>query len=251
MKKLILFIFMFMALGVKAEQHKIIKEIIANANSCVPLYYFSKSQINSKTNYKFYSEALKDFTKNKNFYLTKDSNLMPVSNCILRANRNYYKNIKTLNENFRVTTVINTDLLIKNLVENKVQKKSTINELYFPMSSSEYPKVQSAKSFIEILKSLSQATPQNRAIITCFFGKHRTGLISASYQFLLEYAQNKEKACKEIATEKDKAYQQMLNIAKIGLLIYDMPDSFKEFYKDFAKSVCEENSKEFLNSLLN
>jgi protein tyrosine/serine phosphatase len=256
MKKFIFLLFytlcfqLFLPLISRANQNTIIQKIIKNSNNCSADYIFSSSQINSSNSFNIYISELNKNLKNSNIVkasLAKDLNLIPVNSCILRGNRNFTSmEAQKLFESLSITSIINTDSLTNKLIDNKNNK---IKYIYLPVSSSKYPKGVGGKSIMKALNILAEASPQQKVYISCFFGKHRTGLVVALYQFTRLYAQDKQMACSQIGNSKDKIFVQMNSIAALGTLTYDMPKEFQDFYKDFAKSVCQERSDKFLESL--
>ena len=237
-----------------AEQSKIIENIIQKKNTCTPNYFFSQEEVNGKNSNLTYREKIEKLAnknkknKSKNLSFTSDFEIIPVNLCVLRSNRKFNTptNEMTLKKELNTSFIINTDLLVNKAIEADKTQQEHIEYVYLPMNAFGYLKGQSLNSFRTALKYLSEATPDKRVLITCFFGKHRTGLLAASYQFVLEYANNPEEACKNLGTEKDKAFTLMNNIADKGVLTYNMPAEMKSFYTEFGKSVCNKTSSEFL-----
>lgn len=234
----------------QAAQNTIIEKMIKSSNNCSPDYIFSNSQINSLNSFDIYT---KEFNKNQKSQkiikasLAKDLNLIPVNSCVLRGNKNFTSlEGQKLFETLSVKSIINTDSLTNRLINYKSNK---VKYIYLPVSSSKYPKGAGAKSIMTALNILADSSEEKKVYISCFFGKHRTGLIVALYQFTRLYAQNKQLACSQVANSKDKIFRQMNSIAALGTLTYDMPKEFQDFYKDFANSVCKEQSEEFIKSL--
>jgi len=235
------------------KQHPVVKAILQNKKSCGENYFFSQAEIESSQSQKFFRHKLKDLAPgNKSSSisnLTEDFVVLPVDRCVLRGNRNFRKNEKVLISNFKVKTIVNPDFLVHRAV-NKQKKSQIENYIYTPMSPTQYPHTEGRHSFTEALKHLSTSSPRERAMVLCFFGKHRTGMIIGAYQFLGEYAASAQKACQNVGTLKDKAYLQMNLLGDSGLFTYNLPSAFREFYVDFANSVCQDNSFEFLNGQL-
>lgn len=244
----VVFIVMLFVIPCSAEQHPSVQRILLSVKKCLPNQFFSSEQINSKDSGKeTYTKALERITSDgKPFTLTRDYFLLPVNKCVLRGSRDFELNEDVLVNSFNVKTIINTDFLVNNLKK----KPQDINYVYLAMSASQYPRKSSLTSLLKALDYLSTATPNGRVIISCFFGRHRTGLIAGIYQFLGEYAKDSKATCKNLGGKNDLVYNQMLNLGKGSGLIYDMPQDFKKFYVDFGKSVCEEKSKEFIEKLL-
>jgi len=253
MKKFIFLLFgfqLFFPFISRASQNTAIQKIIQNSNNCLTDYIFSSSQINSSNSFGIYASEFNKSLKKPNIIkanLAKDLNLIPVNSCVLRGNRNFTSSkAQKLFESLSIKSIINTDSLTNKLVDNKNNK---VKYIYLPVSSSKYPKGVGGKSIMKALNILAEASPQQKVYISCFFGKHRTGLVVALYQFTRLYAQNKQIACSQIGNSKDKIFVQMNSVAALGTLTYDMPKEFQDFYKDFAKSVCEERSDKFFESL--
>lgn len=247
---LAVFIFFLFSQLVHAEQHKIIDKIRDQAEECGSDYFFSAGQINSKSRFKFYKEEIIELLPNGSQVkadLIKSLNLIPVNSCILRGNRNYYiPKGKELLEELQVKNIITMD----SIVNRRHCKRNSEHELiYLPVSQKKYPDSESLSSIIEALDYLSEATPEEKTYVSCFFGKHRTGLVVGLYQFLRNYIAAPSETCSQAATLEDEAFLQMNAIANLGILTYDMPSNYLKFYKDFALSVCQEQSQEFLENL--
>jgi hypothetical protein len=243
-------------LPINAAQHPIVQKIISQYPSCKADYFFSDLEINSKSHNVIYQKQLqilaKDIKHKRPQPLrasqVKELNLIPVNDCILRGNRNYVtvENQKLLND-MSVKTTITTDALVDKKYGNLVK----LDYKFFPITPKKYPAGQSLTSIMQALDLMAEAKPNQKCYISCYFGKHRTGLIVGLYQFLRMYAAEPHETCAKLATSLDKVYMQMNSIASLGALTYDMPPSYMKFYKDFGQSVCNERSKEFVELVSN
>ncbi|MDJ0625972.1 MAG: hypothetical protein QNJ31_06370 [Candidatus Caenarcaniphilales bacterium] len=235
-----------------AKQHSTIQKIIEQSKYCQPNFYFSKEDIESSDkNLRFLDKTalLLNYKKADYWYFhSKEMNLIPLNLCALRGNKKYYKdeNKRFLRE-LRISTIINLDFLAHTKVKGKT---IGFKYLFTPITPSAYPTGESIKLLLHALTALSEATPEERVYISCFSGKHRTSLLSAMYQFLGEYSNHLIDACNNAANDKDKGYLQAELIANQGILTYNMPSKYKEFYEDFTKAVCEEKSEEFFQNLI-
>ncbi|MDX1919459.1 MAG: hypothetical protein SFU25_01850 [Candidatus Caenarcaniphilales bacterium] len=244
-----------MVTPVEAYQHPTVLKIIKNADKCLPNIYFTKEELISKERDLRFLDSLPHLleVQKKGDYERwygemKDMSLVPLNRCVVRGNKNYFKDenkpfLKVLN----VQSIVNLDFI----AHTKVQGKTIgFNYVFVPMNPSFYPRGESMISFLHALTALSQATPESRIYLSCFHGKHRSSLLSAVHQFLLEYARFPEEACKNAAGDNDPAFIQAVELANEGILTYNMPKSYKDFYADFTKAVCKEKSGEFLDQLL-
>ncbi len=253
----VVFCFLLLVLSFKcsvghASQHPVVVSIIKQFPKCGPDYFYSNSEIKSN---EVFNEGLQTLAKSK--YLkserlirvnqVKSLNLFPVNECVLRGNRQYFKpEYSELLADFEIDTAITMDAT----VNKKNQKAGRTNYIYSPIIPKTYPKGESVSSILTVLNHLSKASPEQKVFISCYFGKHRTGLIVGLYQFLRNYAKDPVDTCLNAYSAKDKSYEQMKAIAAVGRLTYDMPVGYLEFYRDFAESVCQNRSNEFLQNLL-
>ena len=231
---------------IQAKQHRVVEQLINNSRQCIPNYIFGEKQIQDQERQKAFLAAVKKLnpdSKLQRGYDYKNFFLIPVNNCVLRANRYYADHLNSLNKTYNIKRIINFDLLVDKSIH---KKHKDIEYLYMRINSSQYPKAESLRSLITTLDYLSEATPEERVLLTCFFGKHRTGLISAIYQFLLEYSLSPEQACNQISFDEDPIYLMMNQLAEHGFFVHRMPAEFKEFYIDFSRAVCNGISYEFL-----
>jgi hypothetical protein len=247
---LMLLIFL-LSLPSYAAQHLVVAKIIEQSN-CGTDHYFSGEQIHAKNWSEIFSNDLNkmlegvelkpEIVKAKQ---VKDLNLIPVNDCVLRGNRNYCQsNNEALLKSFKVSRAITMD----ETVHKKYASKTSLNYAYLPVIPKKYPKGQSVQSILQALNYLSEASPENKVYISCFFGKHRTGLIVGMYQFLRNYGADPLQSCKTASTNRDKAFIQMNTIAAVGVLTYDMPPGYLKFYRDFTKAVCKGQTKEFFEN---
>jgi|GEM_PF-2570025 len=248
--------------SLSSEQIAVLSKIKEQTKKCSPSYLFSREEISSKDKYFYFSYKLNqllELAEKSNYQVeasfSKELNLIPVNNCVLRGNRNFKKlnNLKILRENFRVSRLINSDKIVNNFLnqdsgfQDKLNQNPILDYQYFDLSSTKYPTREQKTLIKEILDLLAQATPNQKVYLSCFFGKHRTGLLSGIYQFLFEYSLDSKNSCDKASFEKDKIYLQMNQIANLGFFTYDMPFPLKKFYLDFKKAVCQNKSKEFIN----
>ncbi|MDX1918497.1 MAG: hypothetical protein SFT81_05090 [Candidatus Caenarcaniphilales bacterium] len=236
----------FLISQAKSEQHEIVERIRAQYKQCAKIYLYEPKVIESRDGYKLFAADLiklePQASPERLSSLARATSSIPVNNCVLRGNRHFLEHQNFLKE-LKVNTVVNTD----SLVNASSYGKHRLNYLYYPMDAIAYPRGESKKSLLKALYTLSEATPERKTYIGCFFGKHRTSLVVGIYQFLQIYAQDSKMICQNYGTSLDPAFIQMKEIAGKGLLTYDLPKAFENFYRDFAKSVCEESSKEFLD----
>lgn len=246
-----LFLISALILPAEAAQHPIIEKIILQSKSCQPNYYFSPEEIESKQRHLAYLDKTAELLQLKNadrWYLESERlNLIPVNRCIIRGNKEY---IKPENQNIlkvlNVNTIVNTDFMAHNIVAGKTYG---FKYTFVPINPAAYPKGESIISIMNAFNAIAQATPNERVYISCFHGKHRTSLLAAMYQFLGEYAIDPDRACDYATTQNDKAWEQAVLIANLGVLTYNVPNTYKHFYADFTKSVCEEKSDKFFQKL--
>jgi hypothetical protein len=245
-----IFLILILALSMPAwsEQDSLVDKIIRQKIICSSDCLFSARQIKSPQSSRIYKQKIFDLMPASTDFLreelVKDLNLIPVNECVLRGNRNYaLAEGSTLLDKLKVENIVTMDSWVK-----KIHKlKDVPHELiYLPVEQKQYPVGESMASIIKALGYLAEATPYERVYISCFFGKHRTGLVVGLYQFVRHYADNPQAACAQIGTREDETFLQMNTIANLGLLTYDMPVSYMQFYRNFAKSICEQKSKEFI-----
>ena len=257
MKKLIKLLFCFLlifVLGFPAwsNQNEAIIKIINSAKNCQANIYFSKTEINSKDrSYAYYAEIQRWFAPNiiDGLIETQNLNLIPINNCVLRGNKNYTQeaNLVWLKK-LQVNTIMSTDYLSNTINAGK----TNLNYVFLPLTASGYQKKQeSIQSLLLAFEYLAKAMPSQKLYINCFSGKYQSNLLTALYQFLLEYALKPKQTCTNLGTKQDLSFQQMLNMGNQGLLSYNLPHGFKKFYFEFGLAVCEERSEEFLQKLKN
>jgi len=243
---ILLFLLFLFSTKVNAKQDEIVLKLIQKKSSCSPDYFFTNKEINSSQSFNIYTKAFLKSQKKVKYIspeLAQNLNLIPVNNCIFRGNRNFVSaEAQKLFTDLQITQIITTDSLTNKLSSNN--KKY----IYLPIENSKYPNRKSLKSIVKSLEILANASEEQKVYISCFFGKHRTGLVIGLYQFIRNYAQNKELTCSQVGTKRDKSFLQMNNIASLGILTYDMPEKYREFYLNFANSVCKEKSQEFIES---
>ena len=255
---LIFKVFLFSS-PVKSSQLSLLQKIEEQNQSCQPAYFFSSKELSSKQRYSYFNEKLQQIVdKNSKVgpSFNQSLNLIPVNRCILRGNRNFKgaSQVETLQAYLKVKLLINTDSIVNQLVQrdNYFQKKlkedPQLEYKYFPLSSNRYPSKEEKILIVKVLELLSEARQSKRIYLSCFFGKHRTGLISGLYQFLSAYSLNPSVTCSKLGTQEDEIYSQMNKIADLGFFTYKMPLALQEFYSDFAKAVCEKKSQEFIFS---
>ncbi len=255
MKRVLFFIFVvFLSLcwqPSQAGQHPSIQKIIEKSKLCEPNYYFSPIEINSlDKHYSFFAKTLELLPKNniQNWSgEAKDLNLIPVNQCVLRSNKNFSK---PQNEEFlkalNVKTIVNTDNL-SNVIN---QGKTHTIYVFVPISAAGYPKGLSVKSLLLALDYLAEASPNKRVLLSCLYGKYQSGLVSAIYKLLGEYNKDSITTCAALGTKNDLGFVEMNAIGNNGLLTYDMPGSFKKFYLDFGKALCDKKTDKFFEKLL-
>jgi hypothetical protein len=241
------FLFIFILfLPAHSEQLGVVKSYLLHKNECSPEFFFVNSKENTDL---LIEEKLKVLSKKKDLISSKNIknlNLIPVDNCVLRGNRNFTAPQEAgLLRDLNVDNIINTDFLSHQINKDNVRTKYS----YLPLTASAYPKGQDAKNIIVALEKLANGSPSQKVYLSCFFGKHRTGLLVGLYQFLRLYSQNPKETCTNLGKDSDAAYSQMLKIASQGKFTYDMPKNFIKFYKDFGRSVCDNSSAEFVASL--
>lgn len=247
--------FVLQSLSLQASygyQHPTILKIIEQSKKCSPNIYFTQEELSSKERDLRFLDSL-PFVMPKQDYERwygemKDLTLIPLNKCVVRGNKNYFKDEnKPFLKALKVESIVNLDFM----AHTKVQGKTIgFNYVFVPMNPSFYPKGESMISFLHALSALAQASPENKIYLSCYYAKHRTSLLSAVYQFLIEYGTFPEEACKNASTENDAALKQSLHLANEGMLTYNMPKSYKDFYLHFTQAVCKEKSGEFLDQLL-
>lgn len=227
-----------------AKQHESVENIIKNIYSCQS--NFTPSISESENINDLFNQAINKISS-KDINLTRKTLLLPVNNCVLRSDKGYVHYINSLENNLFVSRIVNFDLLLHHQ-HKELNTKADDSYIYLHFNSSQYPQAESLRSLVQVLNYLSEARPHKRVLLTCFFGVHRTGLISAIYQFIAHYAIDDYAACQHYSSEQDNIYNFMINLSQARQSI-DIPHEYKEFYKDFVASVCEENSHEFLEAL--
>ena len=233
-----IFCFSFKAV---AKQSEMIEKLILSSKNCYPNYYFSENEIKKKVYQATYTDfgAIGFLKESQNLYL------IPVNQCVMRGNKNYYK---TENQQFlktiKVKTIINTDFLAKSLVEGKL---FGFNYLFTPIYPVSYLKGESVISLSNIFNNLSLMNKDERVYISCLDGKHKSSLISALIQFITEYANFPTKVCTK--TNQALIWEQAELFANTKFGNYKMSSQYKKFYYDFCESVCKQKSEEFLSKL--
>ncbi|HEY9885725.1 MAG TPA: hypothetical protein V6C96_00550 [Vampirovibrionales bacterium] len=232
-------------------QNPVINQIIHASKECQPNILFTPSILNINESELLIADKLSTFaTKTSSQIIleaTRDLRLMPLSACVLRSNKDYYQEKYTqLFQDLKVTKVVNLDFLAHAKIQNKHKGSLYV---FAPINPIRYPQGESFLSFMHALNAIEEAKPKNKVLLVCYNNRHRNSLISAIYQFLMAYSQEPFSTCEKVGTEEDKFWNAAQEIANEGLFIYDMPLSYKKFYKDLTESVCNESSDEFLKEL--
>lgn len=239
---LCLFLCLKLCMATHAKQHPVIAQI-ANQTECGTNFYLSWSEINSDSKSQYIQKQFRAAGINTTQNLIGSLNLLPVNRCVLRGNRRFgeTERLKEL-ERMGVKTFIR-------FTQSSAKKNEMKNLVFWelPISGSGYPKGASKQAILKALEQLAKAEPSQRVYLSCFFGKHRTGLIAALYQFTRDYALSPVKTCIQKATPQDRAFRQMNSIAALDFYTYDMPYDFRRFYKEYTEAVCKESSQEFFN----
>lgn len=243
----ILFVLLVSGAATRSEQHPVVEQIIEQYPTCSGNHLLSLQGVQSKNIGKLFYDATHIVKNDRKFRYHKNFELIPLNNCVFRGNRYFSKYLQILQRNLNIKRIINLDLLIHKSRDER--KYSSIDYKYLYINPSQYPHANSLRSLTAVLDALSQATPDNRSLIVCFFGKHRTGLVSALYQFVGWYAEDPEGACEAVASERDLIFQFTSDYAQSGIFSYDISPQLKKFYKDFAQSVCEKRSYELLEGV--
>lgn len=247
----LLLFFPLIKLPAQATQHPLIEKLIIQSRTCQPNYYFSSEQIESKLRHLTYLDKIAELLETKNadqWYLQSERlNLIPVNKCVVRGNKEFFKpENQDLLKALKVNNLVNMDFVAHNIVKGKTYG---FKYTFAPINPAAYPKRESAIAIMNVLNILSFASPDGRIYISCFYGKHRSSLLSAIYQFIGEYAINPKQACERANTERDQGWNQGVAIANLGVLTYNMPTAYKRFYRNLTDSICKENSAEFLQKL--
>jgi hypothetical protein len=226
----------------QAKQHEVVLKILNQCSVCGQSCYFSSKDLGPAQRQNLLQEFYIHSSAKLPLQFVEENNLFPVDACVLRGNKKFYKpkNLYFV-KSLQTTTIIRTDA-VSFAEKNNIK----IKQLDIPLNGLKAPDKNKLKYLVKALDELAQASPSRRAYVSCFFGRHRTGLLVGMYQFVKEYKTEPGLTCSQLGTQKDKAFVSMNAIAAQGMLTYDMPSDFRKFYKDFARSVCTEQSEEFL-----
>jgi hypothetical protein len=239
---LILIFCILNSLTVGAKQHPAVLNVLEQCSKCGINQVLSPNEFNLTKRQNLISELNYADLSAISASFIEDTNLFPVDNCVLRGNKKFYKG-----QNLHFAKKLKTQTLIRTDAVSYAEKsKYRIDQLDIPLNGLKAPNASKLKYLVKALDQIAEATPEKRVYVSCFFGKHRSGLVVGMYQFLREYKKDPISICTNIGSSQDKVYVLMNAIAAKGTLTYDMPSDFRQFYKDFAKSVCTEESDDFL-----
>ncbi len=230
-----------MSFNVEAKQNETINKLIISSKSCYPNYYFLPQEIKNKV----YQATYTDFGVSGFLKESQNLYLIPVNQCVMRGNKNYYKteNQKFL-QSLKIKTIINTDFLAHSLVEGKL---FGFNYLFTPIYPVAYLKGESVISLANILNNLVLVNKENKAYISCLDGRHKSSLIAALIQFMTEYSNSPTLACKK--STEDLIWQQSELFANTKFKSYKISHQYEKFYYNFCEAICKQQSEEFLSGL--
>lgn len=235
--------------NISAKQHIAVQNIINNIYSCQENFIPDIQKLSDKDINNLFIQAVNKLS-NKDININKNTLLLPVNNCVLRSDRGYIHYLKSLKDNLFVTRIVNFDLLQHHQHKDISNSQGKLDDsyIYLHFNSSQYPQAESLRSLVQVLNYMSEARPHKRILLTCFFGLHRTGLVSAIYQFIAHYSVDDYEACQHYSVEQDNIYQFMTELSQQRQSV-DIPFEYKQFYQDFVQAVCDERSHEFLEGL--
>ncbi len=233
------FVSLFLLLPLQAKQSLVLEKIAAQVERCGPNYFFETANPSSDSIFKMSGGTFR-LSEAK----AKQLNLFPVNNCVLRGNRLFYQEA-----NARIADRLNIYTLLRlGALHYSTHKFFGMKVISLPMKVYRKVDVHEMQTLAQALDVLASAKPDSRVLVSCYYGKHRTGLLVAMYQFAYEYVQDSQAVCKNYSAQNDRIYLQMNRIAEAGLLTYDQPDKFRVLYLSFRKALCEGNSEEFFKA---